>query len=265
MVLIKAVLSRLLSSSCQKKRESYSVSVNTQKISLTAMVSTKAFRGIAHPKELVHYRSEANTSEIYRSLQNHYGFVKTPLHYQTKEQLAVAVILSAQCTDERVNLVTKKLFKDCPDMYALDRIPLAKLEKLIFSTGFYHNKAVNLKKLARILVEKYGGEIPNDFDVLVKLPGIGRKTANVIMSVAFQKNPGIVVDTHVRRITQLLGLTGKKTPEQIEKDLMSFLPKKLWAKFPLYLIYLGREFCIANRPRCETCILNQTCLTGKRT
>ena len=174
----------------------------------------------------------------------------------------MAVILSAQCTDVRVNIVTKELFKHCPDMYALDQLPLKKIEELVFSTGFYKNKAANLKKLANILVTKYEGKIPNDFDVLVNLPGIGRKTANVIMAVAFGETPGIVVDTHVRRITQLLGLTSRKTPEQIEKDLMTFLPKKFWRDFPLYLIYLGREFCIANRPDCKRCILNQLCASS---
>ena len=171
----------------------------------------------------------------------------------------MAVILSAQCTDERVNMVTKELFTHCKDMASLNQISLSHLEKIIFSTGFYHNKARNLKKLARILIEKYEGKIPNNFDVLVNLPGIGRKTANVIMAVAFGQTPGIVVDTHVRRITQLLGLTTKKSPEQIEKDLMGFLPKYLWKDFPLYLIYLGRKFCIANHPQCQKCVLNQIC------
>ena len=205
------------------------------------------------------FRSEKHTTKIFRALQKHFGEVKTPLRYSTIEQLAMAVILSAQCTDERVNIVTKDLFTHCKDMYSLDLISLKKLEKIIFSTGFYHSKARNLKKLAKILIEKYAGKIPNDFNILLNLPGIGRKTANVIMAVAFDETPGIVVDTHVRRITQMLGLTQKKTPEQIEKDLMSFLPKKFWKNLSLYLIYLGRKFCIANRPQCSECILNELC------
>ncbi len=203
-------------------------------------------------------------SEVYSILKAHYGLVQTPLNYESNEQLAVAVILSAQCTDERVNIVTKELFRECPDIHALDRISSKRLEELVFSTGFYRNKATNLKKLASILVAQYNGKIPNSFDILVKLPGIGRKTANVIMAVAFNETPGIVVDTHVRRITQLLGITKKKTPEQIEKDLMSFLPKSFWRDLPLYLIFLGREFCIANRPACGVCILNQICFTGEK-
>ena len=202
-------------------------------------------------------------SEVYSILNAHYGLVETPLDYKSIEQLAIAVILSAQCTDERVNIVTKKLFRECPDMYALDQISLTQLEKLVFSTGFYRNKAANLKKLASILVAHHNGKIPNSFDLLIDLPGIGRKTANVIMAVAFNETPGIVVDTHVRRITQLIGFTKKKTPAQIEKDLMSFLPKIFWRDLPLYLIFLGREFCIANRPACGVCILNQICFTGK--
>ena len=212
--------------------------------------------------QATYYRSQEYITKIYSLLKAHYGLVKTPLNYQTIEQLAIAVILSAQCTDERVNIVTKTLFKECPNMHALHKTPLKHLEKLVFSTGFYKNKASNLKKLAKILIEKYEGSIPNSFDILITLPGIGRKTANVIMAVAFNQTPGIVVDTHVRRITQLLRLTSKKTPEQIEKDLITFLPKNFWKDFPLYLIYLGREFCIANRPDCVTCILNNICFTG---
>ena len=209
------------------------------------------------------YRSIIYADSIFSRLQQHYGQPKPPLDHESNEQLAVAVILSAQCTDARVNIVTKTLFKKCPNLFALNNISLSELEKLIYSTGFYKNKAKNLKDMAKIVVEKYNGCIPNNFDILVNLPGIGRKTANVIMNQAFDTSIGIVVDTHVRRITQLLKLTNKKTPEQIEKDLMIFFPKKYWKDFPLYLVFLGREFCIARKPICQNCILNEICPSKK--
>ena len=182
-------------------------------------------------------------SQVYRRLKNHFGEIPPPLDYKTNEQLAVAVILSAQCTDERVNIVTKDLFKEAPDMKALNKMSLKRLKELIYSTGFYNAKAKNIKSLANILMNDYQGKIPNDFKTLVNLPGIGRKTANVIMNQAFDAAEGIVVDTHVRRITQRLGLTLKKTPEQIEKDLMSYVPKKYWKDMSIYIIFHGRKFC----------------------
>lgn len=204
-------------------------------------------------------RSAEFCLELDKRLRQHFGKADPPLKFKTTEQLAVAVILSAQCTDERVNMVTPKLFEKYPDMFALAKAKVSDIEKIIYSTGFYKNKARNIHKLANILVEKYQGKIPKDFDTLIKLPGIGRKTANVIMAVAFHEAPGIVVDTHVARITRLLGMTDKKTPQQIEKDLMTFMPKELWRELPLYLIFLGRKFCIARRPKCNECILQDMC------
>ena len=198
-------------------------------------------------------------SQVYRRLKNYFGEILPPLDYKNNEQLAVAVILSAQCTDERVNIVTKDLFREAPDMKALNKMPLERLKELIYSTGFYNAKAKNIKSLAKILIDDYKGKIPNDFETLVNLPGIGRKTANVIMNQAFDSAEGIVVDTHVRRITQRLGLTEKKTPEQIEKDLMTYVPNKYWKDMSLYIIFHGRKFCDARKPKCHVCILKSIC------
>jgi len=207
------------------------------------------------------YRSKKNFYQIYKKLENYFGDVQTPLNYSTNEELTIAVILSAQCTDARVNIVTPALFQKYPEMQSLANANIKELEKLIYSTGFYRNKAKNIKALAQVLCNKYNCKIPDTFEDLIALPGIGRKTANVIMAVVYRETPGIVVDTHVRRITQLLGLTKEKTPEKIEKDLMTIMPKDLWEKFPLYLVYLGRKFCIARNPKCSECCLEDVCYT----
>ena len=144
-------------------------------------------------------------------------------------------------------------------MPSLSKAPLESIKKLIYSTGFYNAKAKNIKALATTLVKNHGGKIPPDFETLVKLPGIGRKTANVVMATAFDRACGIVVDTHVRRITQRLGLTLKKTPEQIEKDLMAYLPHKYWKDMSLYIIFHGRKFCMARKPRCADCFIADLC------
>lgn len=197
--------------------------------------------------------------KVEKTLSDYFGDVDAPLNFKSNEQLAIAVILSAQCTDERVNLVTKKFFKIFPDMKSLAKAQVSEVEELIFSTGFYHNKAKNILALAKILTAKYHGKIPNDFDTLVTLPGIGRKSANVIMNVAFSRSVGIVVDTHVRRISQRLGFTDKKTPEKVEKDLMKVCPPKVWITLPLLLIFLGRKFCTSRSPKCSICILKDSC------
>lgn len=204
-------------------------------------------------------RSAEFCEEVDRRLKEHFGPVEPPLHFKNLEQLAIAVILSAQCTDERVNMTTPALFKAYPDMQSLAKASQEDVEKLIYSTGFYRNKAKNIRKLAQILVQDYGGKLPHDFNTLVRLPGIGRKTANVITTVGFGEVHGIVVDTHVARISRLLGMTEKTSPVQIEKDLMSFMPKHLWKELPLYLIFLGRKYCIARRPICSECFLSDLC------
>jgi len=184
---------------------------------------------------------------------------ETPLKHATNEQLAIAVVLSAQTTDEQVNKITPELFRRFPDMASLARGDLKEIEKLVFSTGFYKNKARNIKNLAIKVCENFNGKIPNDFEALLTLPGIGRKTANVVMDCAFNTSVGFVVDTHVKRLSRRLGWTTSENPEKIEKDLMIAIPRQYWKDLSLYLIYHGRKFCMAKKPDCKGCFLNQIC------
>jgi endonuclease-3 len=181
------------------------------------------------------------------------------LHHDSPFQLLAATILSAQCTDERVNLVTPKLFAKYPTPQALARAPQAAVEKLIQSCGFFRSKANSLRGMAQGLVERFGGEVPRTLDELISLPGVGRKTANVVLGTAFGIASGVVVDTHVQRITRLLGLTAGKNPEAIEQDLMQLLPRKAWVDFSHRLIHHGRRICIARRPNCPDCPLLKHC------
>jgi len=181
------------------------------------------------------------------------------LDYSSPLQLAVATILSAQCTDVRVNLVTPVLFKAFPDPESLADADPTVVEDIIKSTGFFRNKAKSLLGMARALVERHGGRVPDTMDALVKLPGVGRKTANVVLGNAFGKNEGIVVDTHVQRISGLLKLTREKTPEKIELALMPLVPRPKWTVFSHLLILHGRKTCIARRPRCGECRISDLC------
>jgi len=180
------------------------------------------------------------------------------LHHENAWQLLFATIMSAQCTDARVNLVTKDLFRKYPDLKAFAQADLKELEEDIHSTGFYHNKAKNIIGAAKMLLEEYGGQMPSDIDQLTKLPGVGRKTANVIRGNIFH-DPSIVVDTHVKRISHLLGLTDSLDPEKAEFELMKVLPKDHWILWNTDIIDLGRTTCVARRPKCEKCILKSEC------
>jgi endonuclease-3 len=180
----------------------------------------------------------------------------------------VATILSAQCTDKRVNMVTPLLFRTFPTAAALAEAPQEELEEIIKSTGFFRNKTKSLKGLGKALIERYSGEVPDSMDALVKLPGVGRKTANVILGNAFEKNEGIVVDTHVARLSLRLGFTRQTDPVKIEQDLMPLFPRKDWALLAHLLIFHGRRVCFAKSPQCEICPLNDICpsstVTGNR-
>jgi endonuclease III len=174
-------------------------------------------------------------------------------------QLLVATILSAQCTDARVNMVTPELFRQFPDAVSLAGADQAELESLIRSTGFFRAKSRNLLAMARKVAEDHGGVIPNDLDSLTALPGVGRKTANVVLGTAFGLASGVVVDTHVKRLAHRLGLTSRKTPEQIEQDLMQIIPRGQWVDLSHRLIHHGRRACLARRPRCDSCALASIC------
>lgn len=184
---------------------------------------------------------------------------RTALAYQTPFELLVATILSAQCTDVRVNMVTPGLFKKYPSVAAFAGADQAELERDIHSTGFFRMKAKNIIACSRALVERFGGNVPTSMDELVTLPGVGRKTANVILSEAFGKNEGIVVDTHVQRLAQRLGFTDNEDPAKIEEDLMKLFPRERWGEVGLILILHGRQTCIARKPKCDVCEVSKLC------
>lgn len=204
------------------------------------------------------------TKAILELLDQRYGTdYRCFLNHENAWQLLVATILSAQCTDARVNIVTDKLFQKYPHVYAMAEADLKELEKAIHSTGFYHNKAKNLIACCQDLVEKHGGEVPSSMDELTSLAGVGRKTANVIRGNIFHE-PSIVVDTHVKRISKKLGMTKEEDPVKVEKDLMKALPKDHWILWNIQLITLGREICKAPTPKCEECFLTEHCSDYKK-
>ncbi len=196
--------------------------------------------------------------KIRQILKTEYPDVKTQLNYQSPFQLLVATILSAQCTDRQVNAVTPGLFESLAGPADFAEASIEQIENLIRSTGFFHNKAKNIQNCARAIVAQYGGTVPDTLEELVKLPGVGRKTANVVLGAAFGK-PGIVVDTHVARISGRLALTSNKDPVKIEFDLMEIIPRPERDDFSLRLIYFGREICTARKPKCPKCFLIQLC------
>jgi endonuclease III len=198
------------------------------------------------------------TDNIRKILRITYPEVKTQLDYQDPFQLLVATILSAQCTDRQVNKVTRTLFKKLPTPKSFAEAALPVIENLIRSTGYFRNKAKNIQGCAMALLDRHNGEVPGNLEDLVRLPGVGRKTANVVLGAAFNI-PGIVVDTHVSRISQRLDLTAQKDPVKIEFDLMEQMPKRAWSVFSLQLIYFGRETCQARKPKCHSCPMNKLC------
>lgn len=203
-------------------------------------------------------KNNNHIKKIRQILKARYPDVKTQLHHNNAFQLLMATILSAQCTDRQVNSVTPKLFEQLQTPEDFAKAPIKQIETLIYATGFYHNKAKNLKNCAKTLIELYNGKVPNTLEELVKLPGVGRKTANVVLGAVFEI-PGMVVDTHVSRISQRLGLTVHKNPIKIEFDLMNVIPENEWNDFSLWLIYFGRAVCNARKPDCPACFLNHLC------
>ncbi|MCE9498992.1 MAG: endonuclease III [Leptospira sp.] len=197
--------------------------------------------------------------EYNKRLKKYFGKVQCPLRYNEDHELAIAVILSAQCTDERVNLVTPALFEKFKTLIDFANADQTEMEKLIFSTGFYKNKSKSIRGFAKKLLSEFGGVLPKTIPELISLPGIGRKTANVILSEIYGIADGVVVDTHVKRISRKLGLTKENDPVKIEKDLMKNIEKKYWDDFSLYLIFLGRKFCKARKTECENCPLGDIC------
>lgn len=204
-------------------------------------------------------KSFSYADQIFAFLKKEFGQVSTPLKYSKPYELCVAVILSAQCTDERVNAVTPELFRKFPTLESFAYANPQELEQAIYSTGFYKNKAKSIIGFCKKLLEEYKGILPKTIQELITFPGVGRKTANVILNEIYGISEGIVVDTHVSRLSRVLGLTENKNPEKIEKDLMEKFPKKYWKDISLYLIFLGRKYCTAYKRDCVYCPLKKIC------
>ena len=197
--------------------------------------------------------------KIFPILKEKFGEPKAALEFETPYQLMVAVILSAQCTDVRVNIVTKELFKVVKEPSDIREMKQETLEKYIKSTGFYKNKAKNIKSNAEMMLNKYEDIIPQKLEELIELPGVGRKTANVVLGELWNIREGIVVDTHVKRLSNRIGFVKNDNPEIIERELMKFIPKKYWFVYSHYLILHGRNKCIARKPKCEICEIRNYC------
>jgi endonuclease-3 len=202
---------------------------------------------------------KARARAILRRLLREFPQARTALKHENPFQLLVATILSAQCTDERVNMVTPALFRKYPDARAFARTSQEELEGMIRSTGFFRMKAKNILACSKALADRFGGEVPRRMEDMVTLPGVGRKTANVVLGQAFGVVSGVVVDTHVHRLAQRMGLTREDTPEKVERDLMEVYPKKSWIDVGNVFILHGRKTCPARSPRCAGCCINDLC------
>jgi len=199
------------------------------------------------------------TEEIIKHLKKHYTNTRTTLDHKSPYELLISTILSAQTTDKAVNLVTPKLFAKYPDPESLAKASLPSIEKVIKSLGFFRNKSKSIKNCCRMLVDDFEGEVPRSMDEMTRLPGVGRKTANVVLGNAFGIDEGIVVDTHVGRISRRLGLSREKNAEKVERDLMEIVPKKDWTAFSHLLIAHGRNICMSRKPHCSECFLDSLC------
>lgn len=210
-------------------------------------------------KPEIYLEPKQRMEKVIELLEKKYPTAKTALNYSNPLEILVATMLSAQTTDERVNIVTKSLFKKYRTPTDYVDADINELEQDIHSTGFYHNKAKNLQNCCKLLVEKFQSQVPKTMDELLELPGVARKTANIVLYNAYEIIEGIAVDTHVRRLSQRLGLTEYDDPEKIEQDLMKLTPRAKWMELTDLLILHGRQVCIARKPKCETCVLNKIC------
>ncbi|MFN0277249.1 MAG: endonuclease III [Pyrinomonadaceae bacterium] len=206
---------------------------------------------------------KARTAEIIKRLKKAYPDAHCALNHTSPFELLIATILSAQCTDARVNIVTANLFRKYRGPSDFLSVPQTELENDIRSTGFFRNKARNIQAACKRIIEEFNGQVPQTMEELLTLGGVARKTANVVMGNAFGIASGVVVDTHVSRLSQRLGLTKNKTPEKIEIDLQKIVPKKNWVMFPHWLIWHGRQICIARKPKCPECVLADICPSSR--
>jgi endonuclease-3 len=228
---------------------------STKKAVPASRVAPRRTKRLAPPAE--------RAPEIYDRLAAEYPDAKCALDHRNPYELLVATILSAQCTDKRVNMVTPALFAKYPDARALSVAKPEELEDMIKSTGFFRNKTKSLLGMSAKVTEAHAGEIPESMDDLVKLPGVGRKTANVVLGNAFDRNEGVVVDTHVTRLSQRLALSRESDPVKIEQDLMALFPRERWTMLSHLLISHGRAVCDARKPRCEACVVSQLCPSSR--
>ena len=210
-------------------------------------------------KPEIYLEPKARALKVIELLEREHSDAKVALHYTNPLELLVATILSAQCTDERVNMVTRSLFKKYTKAEEYANADLKELEQDIKSTGFYRNKAKNIKKACQLLVKKYDSQVPKTMEELIELPGVARKTANIVLSNAYGVIAGVAVDTHVRRLAQRIGLTENDNPDKIEADLMSIVPEDKWMRITDLLIFHGRRICLARKPKCDACVLNKFC------
>lgn len=206
---------------------------------------------------------KARTAQIIKLLRRAYPDAHCALNHSSAFELLVATILSAQCTDERVNIVTANLFRKYRQPQDYLAVSQEELERDIHSTGFFRNKAKNIRGACEMIINRFGGEVPRTMEEILSLPGVARKTANVVLGNMFGIASGVVVDTHVSRISQRLGLTGNTTPEKIEKDLQELVPKKDWIMFPHWIIFHGRQVCKARNPQCQNCVLEKLCPSSR--
>ncbi|HLJ78397.1 MAG TPA: endonuclease III [Acidobacteriaceae bacterium] len=207
----------------------------------------------------------ARIEELLRRLEKAYPNAECALHHRNAWELLVATILSAQCTDARVNMVTPELFRKFPGPQAFAQASLPAIEEEIRSTGFYHNKAKSISGAAKKVVSEFGGRVPETMQELLTLPGVARKTANVVLGVAFEKAEGVVVDTHVLRLSHRLGLTRAEDPKRVEEDLMRVIPRERWIAFSHEMIHHGRQICVARKPKCIDCPLETLCNAADKT
>jgi endonuclease-3 len=230
---------------------------------------TKSFRKRSNPKSKAQnqklYTSPARLQKIFTELDGLFPQAECALRHENAFQLLVATILSAQCTDERVNKVTPELFRKYPAPQDFVALPQDELEREIHSTGFFRNKARSIIGAATKIVQEFGGQVPQTMEELLTLPGVARKTANVVLGTAFGIASGLVVDTHVFRITHRLKLTNKKTPEKVEQDLTKLVPQNRWVSFSHQVIWFGRKICVARKPLCVECPLLSLCDSPDKT
>lgn len=229
----------------------------------TKPASNAAAKSPARRKKKKGAELKSHALEILSRLKREYPDAHCELDFETPLQLLIATILSAQCTDKRVNMVTPDLFKTFPDAESLSAADPEKLEELIRSTGFFRNKTKSLLGMSAAVAERHGGNVPSTMEELFQLPGVGRKTANVVLGNAFGINEGVVVDTHVGRLAVRLGLTDETDPVKVEQVLMALFPREDWGLLSHLLIFHGRRVCIARAPKCPECVLNDICPSAR--